>query len=167
MEGWLKAVPGWNDALSKEHMAEATLEYANLFNEIRAFRRRRDRIASYEMWDQVHLMDLQGKGLASQVRYAMRSYLNDGLFDCYFQVASGSVHTTIFCRTIGLHTLVSARPELAGVDREDVKASGYRMCSHCMKRTPEQKRQKVIRFCEAWISYLETPMAPPFTPPDN
>ncbi|QSM01177.1 hypothetical protein SEA_NANOSMITE_153 [Mycobacterium phage Nanosmite] len=156
MEGWLKVVPSWT-APSKEHMAEAVGEFAELFNEIRTFRKQRDRLAAERKHDLVQAMGPRGRILADMVNNALKTWLRGGEFDCYFMVTSGAVHTTFFCRTINLHTLIKPLPQLAGLPRDEVVGMGYRMCSHCMKRTPEQMHQKVVRFCQGWIEYLSSP----------
>ncbi|AXQ52756.1 hypothetical protein SEA_IPHANE7_134 [Mycobacterium phage IPhane7] len=144
--------------MSNEELIEEASELTALFDEIRDFRKQYSNLVQRGAFELANAMRPRGLRLADMLSNAERVWLRCGEFNLYMQVPSGAVHTTGFCRTITLRTLVSPLPHLAGMTLEEMQAQGYRMCSHCLKRTPEQMRQTIRRSSAKWIEYLKNPI---------
>jgi hypothetical protein len=71
--------------------------------------------------------------LRGQVIYAHRRWQRLGSWTRYYQVRDGVLHTSMACRSIGLHTIMRCLPELSMMDTKDV-ARQYKMCRHCGHR---------------------------------
>ncbi|ALF00644.1 hypothetical protein SEA_BRICOLE_138 [Mycobacterium phage Bricole] len=145
-------------AMSKEELIEAVSEITALFDEMRSFRKQFERFTRQGACEMAAAMQPRGERLADMLSNARRTWLRHGEFDCHVQVPSGAVHTSTFCRTITLRTPIDPLPHLTGLTIDEVQARGYRVCSHCAKRTKVQHRQKVIRNCDKWIDYLKNPI---------
>ncbi|QNJ56930.1 hypothetical protein SEA_REINDEER_139 [Mycobacterium phage Reindeer] len=143
--------------MSEEELIEVASELIALFDEIRDFRKQYTNYLQRGQRERADAMRPRGQRLADMLSNAERAWLRGGEFNLYVRVPSGAVHTTAFCRTITLRTPVRPLVHLSALTVGEVQGRGYRMCSHCLKRTPEQMRQKVRRSCIKWIDYLKNP----------
>jgi hypothetical protein len=156
MRGWSKVLPGWTQ-LSKGQMQEATYEFAGLLAEIKEFRKRRSKLIAAGSYTEADEMRNYGHNLADRVQYTYKAWLRAGEYTSYYEVASGVIHNTVFCRTINEHTSLAVQLRLTGKTVEQVQGGGHRICNHCRKRTPEALARKVERGMADWVQYLEGP----------
>lgn len=79
------------------------------------------------------LIEAELQHLGEQVLYAMRRWVRHGGWTRYYQVRGGVVHTSLACKTLGLHTVLELMPELSTKPIAEV-AAAHKMCRRCGHR---------------------------------
>lgn len=131
---------------SRAEMVESAREFSLTLSNAQAVTRAWLRYQRTGVLKDCETLAVRAAEVRNAASYALRVWVRQGAWEHYYLVPNGSVHNTVGCRSVNINTRAVLIPELVGLSVNEVADRGYKMCSHCLRRSRTHTVERITRF---------------------